>query len=182
MGKRWSYLILLATVTILFFGSTETGLTASPKDTLKVVLSTRVSSLNPYNNAQMADYMVAEQIYDNLIVLDEKTRKPMPNLAASYKLINDTTWELVLRKDVMFSNGEPFNAAAVKYSLERVIDPKRKLYDKAVWEKFLDHVEVVNEYVVRIVTKSPYPIMLEKLAYDPSWFRLSIRKKRETII
>ena len=66
----------------------------------------------------------------------------------------------------MFSNGEPFNAAAVKYSLERVIDPKRKLYDKAVWEKFLDHVEVVNEYVVRIVTKSPYPIMLEKLAYD----------------
>ena len=99
MGKRWSYLILLATVTILFFGSTETGLTASPKDTLKVVLWTRVSSLDPYNNAQMADYMVAEQIYDNLIVLDEKTRKPMPNLAASYKLINDTTWELVLRND-----------------------------------------------------------------------------------
>ena len=165
MNKQLKVLVLCVLAMGLILGLATTGLAASPKDTVKVSLWTRVGSLDPYNNAGLADIFVADQIFDNLFIMDEKTRKPMPNLALSYKLINDTTWEFELRKGVKFSNGEPFNAAAVKYSFERVIDPKRKLYDMPNW-KFLDHVEIVNEYMIRVVTKNPYPILLEKLAYD----------------
>ena len=53
--------------------------------------------------------------------------KIQPLLATSYKLIDDHTWEFRLRKGVKFQNGEEFNAAAVKFSLERISDPKNKM-------------------------------------------------------
>ncbi|MBW1699444.1 MAG: hypothetical protein JRH18_18780 [Deltaproteobacteria bacterium] len=109
---------------------------------------------------------VQEQFFDGLYVLDEKTLRPKPNLAISHKLVKDTTWEFVLRRGVKFSNGEPFDANVVKYTLERVLDPKRKLYDRPTWDKILDRVEIVDDYTVRLITKKPYPIMLEKLAFD----------------
>jgi len=46
------------------------------------------------------------------------------------------------------------------------LDPKRKLYDKARWDKIIDSVEALGDYTVRIKTKKPFPIMLENLAYD----------------
>src|SRR5262249_39758708 len=51
-----------------------------------------------------------EHIYDRLLDRDPKTFKPVPMLATSYKIVNDTTWEFTLRKGVKFHNGEPFTA------------------------------------------------------------------------
>ncbi len=65
-------------------------------------------------------------IYDTLLQRDANL-KIEPLLAESYKLIDDLTWEFKLRKGVKFHNGEDFNAAAVKFNLERLADPKNKL-------------------------------------------------------
>ena len=157
-------LCLLGIILILTFWANSA--TASSKDTLKIVLWSRVATLDPWNHAIIGGQIVNEQFMESLYILDENTLRPIPNLAVSHKLINDTTWEFVLRKGVKFSNGEPFNAEVVKYSLERVLDPKKKLFDRPVWAKVLDHVEIVDDYTVRIITQKPYPTLLKKLSFD----------------
>lgn len=46
-----------------------------------------------------------------------------PSLATEWKATSDTTWEFKLRTDVKFHNGEPFNAAAAKFTIDRILDP-----------------------------------------------------------
>jgi peptide/nickel transport system substrate-binding protein len=52
-----------------------------------------------------------EHIYDRLLDRDAKTFKPKPMLATEWKIVNDTTWEFKLRRNVKFHNGEPFTGA-----------------------------------------------------------------------
>ena len=156
------FVFLLLTISlILTFGLGAA--TAASKDTIKVRMWTRISTLDTWNTQILADNIVVYQILEPLYEINEKTFRPSPRLAVSHKLIDDTTWEFELRKGVKFHNGEPFNAAAVKYTMERVLEPERKLYDKPVWEKLIERVDIIDDYTVRIITKKPLPIFLEHL-------------------
>lgn len=78
--------------------------------------------------------------------------KLTPALAESWRSVNNTTWEFKLRRGVKFHNGEDFNAAAVKFSIERVLNAD----NKSPWRGRIvdiDRVEVVDDYTVTIVTK-----------------------------
>jgi len=163
MKKKLNVLLvpILVISLILLTGVCVTG--AASKNTLTVRMWTRITTLDTWNTQILADAIVAYQILEPLYEIHEKTLRPSPRLAVSHKRIDDRTWEFELRKGVTFHNGEPLNAAAVKYTMERVLDPKRKLYDKPVWEKLIDHAEVIDDYTVRIITKKPIPIFLEFL-------------------
>src|SRR5438045_6293546 len=67
-----------------------------------------------------------EHIYDRLLDRDAKTFKPRPMLATEWKIVNDTTWEFKLRRNVKFHNGEPFTAASVKATIDYALDPASK--------------------------------------------------------
>jgi peptide/nickel transport system substrate-binding protein len=54
-----------------------------------------------------------------------------PELAESWTLVNDTTWQFTLRRGVVFHDGEPFNAEAVRFTIERVLDPSQKSPERA---------------------------------------------------
>jgi peptide/nickel transport system substrate-binding protein len=59
---------------------------------------------------------------------------------------------------VRFHNGEPLDAEAVKFTVERMVDPKLKLRGATPWAP-LSHAEVVDAQTVRIHTKAPWPIL-----------------------
>ena len=48
----------------------------------------------------------------------------LPALAEKWEKVDDLTWKITLRKDAVFHNGEPVNAAAVKFSFDRVNQEK----------------------------------------------------------
>src|SRR5262245_38990301 len=103
-----------------------------------------------------------EHIYDRLLDRDPKTYKPVPMLATSWKIVNDTTWEFALRKGVKFHNGEVFTAPAVKATIDYALDPASKShYAAAAYWGPVKEVQVVDDHTVRFVTKQPWPNLVD---------------------
>jgi peptide/nickel transport system substrate-binding protein len=103
-----------------------------------------------------------EHIYDRLLDRDAKTFKPKPMLATEWKIVNDTTWEFKLRRNVKFHNGEPFTAASVKATIDYALDPATKShFAAAAYWGLVKEVQVVDDYTVRFVTKQPWPNLVD---------------------
>lgn len=79
-----------------------------------------------------------------------------PVLAESWESVDDTTWQFVLRQDVTFSNGEPFNAEVVRYSVERI---QQNEFPVLSYLTGVTEVEIVDDYTVNILTDSPQPLV-----------------------
>jgi len=149
---------------IVLMGLLVSGpLLAAPKDTILIAQGTDPTTLDPQDHFEMPAFCVLINIYETLLVRSDDM-KIQPLLATSWKIINDTTWEFSLRKGVKFHNGEEFNAAAVKFSLERINDPKNKLKQTTL-QGILDRVEVIDDYTIRIITKKPYPYLDAQLCH-----------------
>ncbi|MCC5983368.1 MAG: hypothetical protein JJU42_03280 [Rhodobacteraceae bacterium] len=84
-------------------------------------------------------------------------------LATSWEPIDDLTWELTLREGVTFHNGAPFNAEAVKFSIERPHHPDFETGDKII-DVPISHVDIIDDYTVHIVTHEPVPILPQRLS------------------
>ena len=103
-----------------------------------------------------------EHIYDRLLDRDAKTFKPRPMLATEWKIVNDTTWEFKLRRNVKFHNGEPFTAASVKATIDYALDPATKShFAAAAYWGLVKEVQVVDDYTVRFITKQPWPNLVD---------------------
>ena len=118
-------------------------------------------TLDPHMSASLPTWNVARNVFESLLARDLKTFGYKPGLAESHRVIDDTTWEFKLRRGVRFHNGEEFNAEAVKFSIERVLNPEQKSPSRGQ-NVLIDRVDVVDPYTIRIVTKKPMPMLLER--------------------
>ena len=108
--------------------------------------------------------MVGCQIFDGLVDRgpDLKLR---PGLATSWSTSDDgLNWVFKLRQGVTFHDGEPFNAAAVKFTFDRLLGPEGAKGPQQGNYKSIDHVQIVDPYTVRMVMKVKDPVIITKLA------------------
>ncbi|MEM2058632.1 MAG: ABC transporter substrate-binding protein, partial [Thermoproteota archaeon] len=79
--------------------------------------------LDPAVDYETAGGEVIQNIFENLFYYDgSDSSKVIPWLAESYEVSPDgTSYTIHLRRGIKFHDGTPFNATAVKYSLERAI-------------------------------------------------------------
>jgi peptide/nickel transport system substrate-binding protein len=133
-----------------------------PKGQVVIALGSDIPALDPHMHNIRGMLIVGWQLFDNLISRDPTTMQPVPHLAESWRLVDELTWELKLRHGVRFHNGEPFDAATVKYNFERVLNPDQKSPQRGniAW---LARVDVVDDSTVRLITKEPHPIVPERL-------------------
>ena len=124
-----------------------------------ICLPTDVDSFDPANHRSRITQIVLKNIFDSLTTRDSSNRI-IPQLAQSWRLIDDRQWEFKLRRGVRFHNGQEFSAADVQYSLNRIIhqgaldgrtSPRRSLLAP------ISEVIAVNDYLVRIKTLYPWP-------------------------
>jgi peptide/nickel transport system substrate-binding protein len=101
--------------------------------------------------------IINTSIYDTLLTRN-KQLDLVPNLATAYKNVSEKVWEVKLRPNVQFHNGEPFDANAVKFSFERIYRADFKSPQKG-WFSTIDRVEIVDPLTVRFHTKVPDPAM-----------------------
>jgi peptide/nickel transport system substrate-binding protein len=87
-------------------------------------VESNIASLDPAGSlAQPSDIVTALAIYDQLIAYDP-SGKLIPNLATEWSSSDDLKdWTIKLRSGINFTDGTPFNAAAVKAQFDRFRDP-----------------------------------------------------------
>lgn len=99
-------------------------------------------------------------VYDSLVYYDSKTFKPEAQLATSWREISPTQVRFTLRSGVKFSDGTPFTADDVVYSIHRAM---AKTSNYAVYTQGIDKVVKVNDNTVDFVMKGPNPVLLNQL-------------------
>lgn len=131
---------------------------AAPQGRVVIAQGVDPTTLDPMNHQETPAGNVCRNIFDTLLERDQDL-KIQPALARELpKLIAPTVWEFKLRPGVKFHNGEPVDAEAVKFSLERLVDPKNKMRGSPPFAP-LSSVEIVDALTVRIHTKVPWPIL-----------------------
>jgi peptide/nickel transport system substrate-binding protein len=157
--------IVIAVLMVFAIAAAAPG--AAPAPSRAVVLqSSDPTSLDPHNHRETPTGNVNRHLYDPLLFRDPRTpTRFVPVLANTWYQINETTVEFTLKPGVRFANGEPFNAEAVKFNLDRVLGRTReKLPLNAYAFTTVRGAEVVDDLTVRIITKAPDPVLLSRLA------------------
>ena len=128
---------------------------------LRVALPWTPENPDPTMNLSSIRAKVGVSLFDSLVSRDADNRI-VPQLAESWKALDDLTWQFKLRRGVVFHNGEPFNAEAVRFTFERVLDPNQKSPNRAnVGE--VARVDVLDEYTVNLVLRRPYAPLMSRL-------------------
>jgi peptide/nickel transport system substrate-binding protein len=136
---------------------------AQVPDPLVVAQGVDMQTGDPHRTTATHAVNVLTNLYDTLIGRDANLAL-RPALAVSWRAVDATTWEFKLRPGVKFHNGEPFNAQAVKFSFERMLDPKTK-WPGAGALRPIKAVTVVDDATVRFTTERPWPLLPRYLGY-----------------
>lgn len=122
------------------------------------------SCLDPHVGGNYPQALIAGQYLESLVSLDE-SREIVPWLAESWTVSDDAlTWDFTLRSDVSFTDGTPFDAAAVKANIEHLQDPETQSSTGYLAVGKVASVEVVDDTVARLHLTAPDSALLESLA------------------
>ncbi len=103
--------------------------------------------------------------YDCLIWRAADGSGYVPQAAQSWENIDDTTWRFHLREGATFHNGEPVDAAAIKWNIDRVRQPIGDIPLYKQWT-FVNEVVVVDDLTVDILTNGPRAYFEYEVSYN----------------
>ncbi|PYE48270.1 ABC transporter substrate-binding protein [Paenibacillus barcinonensis] len=131
---------------------------------LTFALATSPDTLDPHRSGLAVAVRAIRTIYDNLVVqLPDGSIKPW--LAKEWTVSEDgKSYTFKLREDVKFHDGTPFNAEAVKYNLDRVIDPATKAANALALIRPYSSSEVIDEYTIKVNLAAPSQAFLGNLS------------------
>ncbi|HET7411620.1 MAG TPA: ABC transporter substrate-binding protein [Pararhizobium sp.] len=161
----------LAALAIAVAGAITPASAQTPPNVLVVGQVAEPKSLDPAVDTAVNDFRILVNIYDGLVRYKDGTLEPEPDLATSWTISPDgKTYTFKLRKGVKFQDGTPFNAEAVKFNFDRMLDKKNPYHDTgpfplASFFSAVDDVKVIDDLTVRFTLKQPYAPFLSNLAY-----------------
>lgn len=159
-GRRvigWAASLLAAAVALAGCGA---GSRPSARP-LTIAFHSDPQSLDPHLHDEALTHCILSHFYDGLTAFDAEMRV-QPALAESWENPDDVTWRFHLRS-AFFHDGRPLGAEDVVASLERARSlPGSKAGGYLVEVK---DERVIDSATVEIVTRRPYPILLNKLAF-----------------
>ena len=107
---------------------------------------------------------VGHQVYFNLVntlVYLDNNYNFVPGLAETWTIEDDAkAYTFKLRKDVKFHDGTPFNAQAMAFNFDRMVDPATKSRGAKSYLGTYSKAEALDEYTLRVSFKQPYPAFL----------------------
>ena len=143
-----------------------TAATQKTVDEIVIAQLEEAPTLDPQLNWTMGARNLYYQVAGYLMFHDANMN-PAGELAEKWDWVGDRAIKYYLRKNVKFHNGEPFNAAAVKFSLERIMDPKTKSPWMSTLTSLVDKIEVLDDYTIQITGKTPSTNLLLEIGRMP---------------
>lgn len=122
-----------------------------------------VTLANPYVAASPASAAVLSALFDGLTRLDANG-VPAPALALSWQTLTPTSWRFKLRRDAVFSNGEPFNAEAVVATISWLQSSDGARTAVGRYARGIARVEVEDPHSVIVYTTQPDAILPNRLS------------------
>jgi peptide/nickel transport system substrate-binding protein len=145
--------------------------TSTPKSggTLNVGFPSDSKTFDPIFSVEATERQVLYVIYNTLVNYGTDF-SIHPELAESWT-VEDGGKRIVfkLRQGVKFHDGTDFNAAAVKWNIDRRMDPAVNSPQKALLEPVIASVEAPDPGTVIFNLKSPYPGLLSLLGERPGF-------------
>jgi peptide/nickel transport system substrate-binding protein len=170
MKVKWfRYIVLLGGLAVIgMTGMISPQLVLSDdRPDMVVAVQKLPPNLEPMADNSNVHARIIRNLGDRLLLIDYKDNfKIIPNLAESWKRIDDRTIEFKLRKGVKFHDGNELTAEDVAFSFgnDRLFHEERGL---TTTKPFLGNIEVpkvIDDYTVRIRSKQPDPLLEKRVA------------------
>lgn len=163
--RRIQVLAVTLALLLVACGGTSAGSGTATKQggTLTTAIGIDADTLDPAALTTTTIYQIVGMMVETL-VQPEPDGSIKPLLATSWTESNGgLDYTFTLRHNVRFQDGEPFNAQAVKFSLDRLLNPDTYKAQPTVL-KVIKDVTAVDEYHVRITLSSPFSPLVSALS------------------
>ncbi len=128
---------------------------AAAESSLVAAVDTPPRMMNPHGDDSDAGLSYMANFFDGLLQRKGSGGELEPALAVKWEHPDLLSWKFHLRKGVTFHNGNPFTAADVKYTFERLADPEVSEFLNT--GKSIDSIEIIDDHTVVIKTQKPIP-------------------------
>lgn len=146
-------------------GGDNTGKSGGGSKNIVIALQDEPSTLDPQTAEDGQQYDVTVNINQTLLDRQNDAQTTLYPLLASAmpKQRSTTTWEIPIRTGIKFTNGEPFDAAAAAYSINRVIDPKLNSAQLSIFTG-IKSAQAVNPTTLLVTTDGYDPVFNSQMA------------------
>jgi len=153
MMKRILKGFVFVAVLLTLFSTVPTVQAQIPE--LVIGIGTDADTLNPQEQTTSLMINMVELLYDTLFYQNAEG-KLEPRLATKFDVSKDgLTYTLHLRKDVKFSDGTPFDAKAMKLTVDRALDPKMSVPQRSQIN-MIKESKIVDDYTIELVLSYPF--------------------------
>lgn len=143
-------------------GGEGNGNNGGSDDNATIAFQENIQTMDPHDGSSGIDISVALTMYETLLTPDEDGEL-QPLLAEDYEVDDESkNFTFFLRDDVEFTDGEKFNAEAVKANFERIIDSEGSINGYKSLRNVED-IEVVDDYEVKITLDDTNSQFLDKV-------------------
>ena len=143
----------------------------TPSGVLIVGQIAEPKSLDPAAVTAVNDFRILVNVYEGLTRYKSGTLEVEPSLATSWVISADgTEYTFTLRNGVTFHDGTPFNAEAVKFNFDRMLDESHPYHDTGPFPLSfffgaVESTDLVDDMTVKFTLNAPYAPFLSNLAY-----------------
>ena len=125
---------------------------------LKIGVASEVTSIDPHFHNVGPNNSLRRHIFQGLVSTDE-AQKIIPELAASWRAVDDRTWEIKLRPGVKFTSGADFTAKDVIYTLCRVPTVENSPSLFTVYTRGFEAIATPHPLTLVFKTAPPMPLL-----------------------
>lgn len=148
--------------TIAFAGGAHAG------GEIRVGFSQDAQTLDPANHRNRETETIIRNMCDGLLTRDA-AMKVVPEIAESYRQIDEKTWEFKIREGVKSHSGAPFTASDVKFNLDRLTKPNAMGGQTSPRQSLLgplSDTEIVDARTLRLKLSAPWAILPAMLPFQ----------------
>ncbi len=147
-------------LTVILLVLSLTGPMPAVAKTLRLAMDAEPVSMDPHAHLSTGTLQFSHLVFDPLLLWTQAMDFE-PRLAHKWERIDARTLRFYLRKGMIFHSGNPLTARDVEWTLRRL---KRSESFKGIFEPVAG-TKIIDDHTIDIITKSPYPLLLNVATY-----------------